>query len=176
MSIERASAAYTSGTATSGDAWAAEAAQAGKQGSQRIVRAGWIQADADIAEPLGVEVGADIAVRERLILLDSRPVEIAISYFPAAIAEGTALPKPQKIPGGSAALLQRAGHIATTNHETVSARMPTEAERRTLELADGKPVLILRRTSADANGRPIEHAVMVMDAAVRELHYDSRSA
>lgn len=173
--MELASSRYTAGSAGRGDAWAEEAAEAGRHGSQLIAEAGWHAAAEDVATALGVAPGSRIATRRRIVLLDGKPIEIADSYYPEHIATGTVLPEPRKIKGGSAVLLADLGHVAASVRETVSARTATPAEREILHLSDTQPVLILRRTTAGADGVPFEYSVMTMTAEGRELHYNVRS-
>ncbi len=159
-----------------GDAWAQEASAAGGKGTQQILGAGTTEAPADVAPMLGVDVGAPVIARRRLVLLDDQPVELADAYYPADVAEGTPLATQGKIPGGSAGWLAEHGHSASKVHEEVAARLPNDHEQETLGLGPHDPVLILRRTSYDKNGRAFEAAVMTMRADRRVLAYDLDSA
>src|SRR3954454_23367144 len=81
-----------------GDAWAAEAAQHGGTGTQKLLAVDEVPASASVAEMLGLSQGEPVVVRRRLILFDDHPVELADSYYPAAIARGTRLAEARKIP------------------------------------------------------------------------------
>lgn len=166
--------AYVAGSARRTDAWAEEAAQRGHRGSQRIARAGWIVASAEVAAALAVAEGAAVAYRRRIVLLDERPVEIADAYYPQAVAEGTALPEPARVKGGTAALLADLGWTAAEVHETVSARLPDSDEAEVLQIVPAEPVLILERVSIAADGTAFEYAVMVMNAENRKIRHQTR--
>ena len=87
--------------------------------------------------------------RSRRYLADGRPIEVAVSFLPLALAEGTPIMETNTGPGGIYARLEEAGHLLDHFVEEVTARMPTADERRRLELADGVPVLVVVRTAYD---------------------------
>jgi GntR family transcriptional regulator len=105
-------------------------------------------------------------------LADGRPVETAVSYVPADIADGTRIAEPDTGPGGIYARLEEMGHVLDRFTEEVSARMPAAPERRRLELAPGTPVIILVRTAFDTTGRPVEVCDTVKAAPAYVLEYD----
>ncbi|MFI7347899.1 GntR family transcriptional regulator [Streptomyces sp. NPDC049936] len=154
-----------------GDAWSAEAEAQGRRGAQRILHAGEVPAPAEVANLLGVAEGGPVVVRRRLILLDERPNELTDTFYPLAIAAGTALAHTAKIRGGAVTLLAELGHVGALVREDVTATMPDEGERRTLETAPGEPVLRLTRLTLDREGRPIQVDRMVMPALRQRLRY-----
>jgi len=175
MSDERVvstSAPYTAGGGTPGDAWGAEAAAAGGKGAQRITFAGPVAATADVAAALRVGVGDLVVARRRLVLLDGAPVETADAFYPEAVAAGTPLAVPSRIPGGAAGFLAGMGYRAYYVREEIRARPPTDEERADLRIPDGEPVLVLTRLSVTSEGTPFEYAVMKMRSAGRVLRYD----
>src|SRR5437867_3785016 len=91
-----------SGSARAGDAWATEAAAAGRRGTQTIAWAREVPAAAHVATALDLPEGSPVVTRRRVVLLDDQPVELADSYYPPSIAAGTALAEPTKIRGGAA--------------------------------------------------------------------------
>ncbi|MGV9508282.1 GntR family transcriptional regulator [Streptomyces tendae] len=155
-----------------GDAWAAEAEAQGRRGTQRILHAGEVPAPAEVARLLGVDKGEPVVVRRRLILLDEMPNELTDTYYPLAIAQGTALARTAKIRGGAVTLLAELGHIGVLVREDVTAKMPDEEERRTLEAAPDEPVLRLVRVTLDREGHPIQVDRMVMPALRQRLRYE----
>nr|WP_127892708.1 UTRA domain-containing protein [Streptomyces sp. S10(2018)] len=155
-----------------GDAWAAEAEAQGRRGTQRILHAGEVPAPAEVARLLGVDEGEPVVVRRRLILLDEMPNELTDTYYPLAIAQGTALARTAKIRGGAVTLLAELGHIGVLVREDVTAKMPDEEERRTLEAAPDEPVLRLVRVTLDREGHPIQVDRMVMPALRQRLRYE----
>lgn len=158
--------------ASASDAWTEESAKRGHQGDQKLTFAGEISAPPEVAEVFGIDEGAAVVARERVITLDGEPIELTNTYYPAAIAAGTALADLRKIKGGAVALLAQLGHTPDRVHEDVTARMPSEAEREALRLSDRDPVLILRRTTTDKEGDPIQVDLMTMPARGRHLNYE----
>lgn len=155
-----------------GDAWQEEAAVKGGVGSQRIVQAGEVPAPSEVAALLGIEGRADVVVRRRIIYLDDQPTELTDTYYPVDIARGTRLDRVAKIRGGAVTLLAELGYTAHCVREEVSARMPTEAERRALVLADIEPVLCMTRVMLDVAGRAFQVDASVFPASKQHLRYE----
>ncbi|BCL15039.1 UTRA domain-containing protein [Micromonospora sagamiensis] len=154
------------------DSWKAEAATAGGVGSQRLVEVAEVVAPAEVAAALDIEPGGTVVVRRRLMLLDDRPVELTDSYYPLAIARGTALAEPRKIRGGAVTLLAELGYRPCHTVEDVYAREPTDAERKALALDGHRWVLGLTRLLTSGGGLPVELSVMTMVAEGRRLRYE----
>ncbi|MFR9801722.1 GntR family transcriptional regulator [Pseudonocardia sp. RS010] len=114
----------------------------------------------------------EVLARSRRYLLDGRPIEVAVSYLPRSIADGTPIVEPNPGPGGIYARLEDAGHVLDHFTEEVTARMPTNDERRRLELPDGVPVLVVVRTAFDTEGTPVEVCDTVKAAPAYVLEYD----
>lgn len=160
--------------ADQGDAWAKEAATQGKSGMQRLLGAGPRIPDSDVARRLQVQAGAEVIERERLILLDGTPVEIAKSYWDVDLAGETPLAHPSKIRGGAVSLLASLGHTPGSVEEEIATRPPTDSEAQTLGLAAGEWVLTLTRTIRAATGEPYEVSVMVSPGRIGRLHYSMK--
>jgi DNA-binding GntR family transcriptional regulator len=121
--------------------------------------------------------GEQTVVRRRLILLDRQPVELADSYYPAAIATGTALAAPQRIRGGAVTLLADLGYSTADIVEEITARLPDPDEVSRLEIGEHEPLIVLARLSRDAAGTPVEYAVNRMVAGTTPpLVYRTRTA
>ncbi|MBB0245604.1 UTRA domain-containing protein [Streptomyces alkaliphilus] len=155
------------------DAWSEEAAKKGRRGTQRIVHALQVPAPAEVAAALGVVEGSAVIERRRTIYLDGEATELTNTYYPMAIAGGTRLAEPTKIPGGAVSLLAELGYIARIVREDVRARMPEESERTMLALAPGVPVLELIRRTADASA-PFQVDVSVFPATIQRLRYEMK--
>jgi GntR family transcriptional regulator len=125
-----------------------------------------------VAERLRLSQDDDIVVRSRRYLADGRPVETAISYIPAAFAQGTKIEQVDTGPGGIYARLEESGHTLARFTEEVGARMPTPEERRALQLGAGVPVLTVVRTAYDANDVAVEVCDTVKVASAYLLEYD----
>ncbi|MDM4721178.1 UTRA domain-containing protein [Micromonospora sp. WMMA1363] len=147
-----------------GDAWTADAATRGQQGSQRVLNVETIPAPADIAEHLGVAPGFSIVARRRLILANDLPVEVATSYWPASLAAMTALAQPAKIPGGAVRFVAELGYTPTEVREDVTTRWTTPYEQTTMAMQKPEPALILTRILLDDTGQPYQVDVNVMRA------------
>ena len=114
--------------------------------------------------------GCQIVIRRRRYFADDQPIEIATSYIPLDVADGTPIDQPNPGPGGIYARMEDKGMVFERYDEEISARMPTEEETALLQLPPGSPVMHLIRTAV-ADGRPVEVCDTVMDAAAFVLHY-----
>ncbi|MEU9121748.1 UTRA domain-containing protein [Streptomyces sp. NPDC048506] len=156
------------------DAWSTETSAKGRRGSQRIVHAGEVTAPAEIAEALGVEQGAAVVVRRRIMYLDERPCELTDTYYPLPVAGGTRLAGTAKIPGGAVTLLAELGYVGVRAREDVTARLPSTEEAAALETELLQPVLQLLRITFDTHDRPVQADRIVMSAQLQRLRYDVR--
>ena len=125
-----------------------------------------------VRERLGLTATDEVIVRSRRYLADGHPIEIAVSYIPLDLAEDTRIAEQDTGPGGIYARLEEGGNQLTRFVEEVSARMPTEDERRRLQLGSGMPVLILLRTAFGSDGRALEVCDTVKTASAYVLEYD----
>ncbi|MEU1434012.1 UTRA domain-containing protein [Streptomyces sp. NPDC005786] len=158
-----------------GDAWKEEAAQRGRSGTQRILSANEEPAPRDVAEALALEAGALVVTRQRLILLDEQPIEIARSHWPISVARGTALAGTGKIRGGAATFLAGLGYEPGTVTEDIRTRPPRREEAEILQLTDNREwVLTLTRAVSTPGGHPYEVSVMVSPGRVGRLHYSMK--
>lgn len=160
-----------------GDAWGKEAASQGRAGTQRILFAGEVAAPAEVAAALGLTDGQPVILRQRLVLLDDTPVEIASSYWPLDVAAGTALAAAGKVQGGAPTLLADLGYEPHGVTENVRTRPATPEELATLAMPDASEwVLTLRRTIADDSDRPYEVFVSVAPGRIGQLNYSMKAS
>jgi DNA-binding GntR family transcriptional regulator len=165
--------AYIAPTAAGEDAWSQEATAQGATGTQTLRFAGVASAPSVVVEALRLQATGGLAVvRQRVIHLDGIPVELADTYYPMAIAEGTALQEARRIRGGAVALLAELGYAVAHVREDVTARMPTHDEVTELSLAADEPVILLERVSFAADDTPIQADVMVAPARLHRLRYE----
>jgi len=153
-------------------AFLAEAEQAAAHPDVDMIKVTTARPPAEVASLLGLPASAKTVVRSRRYLLDGRPVETAVSYIPADLADGTAITQPNTGPGGIYARLEESGHVLERFTEEVSARMPTPDEARILALAPGVPVFRLVRTAYDSDGRPVEVCDTIMASDAYLLAYE----
>lgn len=156
------------------DAWSEEANRQSAKGSQALARTGKAVPPSPVAHAFGLKKDETAVVRGRIIYADESPVELADTYYPCEIAEGTALTEPQKIKGGAVTLLAELGHVADRIIEDVTARPASESEQQQLQLDDHEPVVVIERLSLDASGHPIQADVMVAPAKLRRLRYEMK--
>jgi GntR family transcriptional regulator len=109
-----------------------------------------------VAPYLGRAAGDPVLVRRRRYLADEEPVELATSYLPLDLVEGTRIAEVDTGPGGIYARLEELGHELAEFTEEVSARMPHPDEARSLDLASGVPVLRVVRRAVDVDGTVLE--------------------
>lgn len=128
-------------------------------------------ATTEVAQRLQVRKGAKVLVRRRRYLSDDHPTELATSYIPWGIANGTKMLEENPGPGGVYARIEEAGHRLDHFDEEITARMPTPEEAKALRLAAGTPVLHLVRTAYDSDGTPVEVCDTVMSADMYQLSY-----
>ena len=138
-------------------AYLAEAEATGRSASVEILDIGGPRNDAPawVTNLLEIEADAPVLVRYRKYLSDGRPDQIATSYIPWELAEGTAMVDDNPGPGGIYARLEEAGHNIERFAEGVETRMPTPEERDLLESEPGSPVLVVTRVAHGAS-RPVE--------------------
>jgi GntR family transcriptional regulator len=131
-----------------------------------------VPAPAGIAELLGVEEGAMVLARRREMYASGEPVQMATSYIPLDIAEGTAIAGQDTGPGGIYSRFAELGHDPVAFGETVRIRRPADEEARFLDMDLDQRVIAIRRTAATAQGRVIEVNEIAMPAHQWELSYE----
>lgn len=134
-----------------------------------------IEADAEVAEALGLEPGSQVYERARLVRDDGQPTHTLTSYYLPEHVEGTPLVDPTPGPagrGGGLAVLTLQGFEPDHMTETIFARMPTPDEAQTLQLPAGEPVMILHRRTYTADDVIVEFARGVHAASRFAWTYD----
>jgi GntR family transcriptional regulator len=126
---------------------------------------------APVAEVLNLGDGGRVVTRRRRYVVDDKPVQLATSYYPEALVAGSAITEVNTGEGGAYARLKELGYEPTRFREELRVRMPREAEREALELAQGTPVILIVRTAFTADDQPVEINEMVLDSASYVLEY-----
>jgi DNA-binding GntR family transcriptional regulator len=158
------------------DAWKADAARQGKAGSQTLLGVERGRMSQEVRDRLELDDTAAAVVRRRLILADGQPVELADSYYPANLVDGTPIAGNAKIKGGAVRVLVGLGHGIDTADEQITARRPDPEEADLLGIPADEPLIVLARVSRDTAGTPVEYAVNRMVAARTEpLSYRTRN-
>jgi GntR family transcriptional regulator len=121
-------------------------------------------APAHIAEVLGVDEGAPVLARKRVMFADDVPVQLATSWIPWDIAEGTQLTEVDTGPGGTYSRLAELGHARAKTAELEQVRIPDAGEAAALDMEVTGRVIAITRTIWDASGRAVEVNEMVLPA------------
>lgn len=153
-----------------GDAWNTEVREQGHEPRQEVTVT--IDTPSDkVAERLQLDSEALVVVRRRVRYVDELPFQLADSYFPMDIAQGTVLMKPGDLsaPGG---LLASIGHAQKRLLDEIQVRMPTKEESSRLNLPPGSPVAEHTRTGYDADGRPVRVMISIVPGDRHTLVYE----
>jgi GntR family transcriptional regulator len=151
--------------------WRTELERQGFTGGQRITAVGIEEPPTDVAGYLRLDDGEEVVARRRVMLLAGEPIQLATSYYPASIAAGTELARPEKLPGGTIAALERRHLELTTFEEHISARMPTGPEATQLNMGPGTPVLVHVRVTRAIGDLPVEVGEHIMRADQNRMTY-----
>lgn len=151
-------------------AFLSDAMAAGREASAEVEVARGV-APPEVAERLHLSQGDQVLIRRRRMLADGQPVQLATSYLPLQLVEGTQIEQADTGTGGTYARLEELGHRLGRFQEDLSARMPLPDEARALRLGAGMPVIRVVRTAFDEQGDPVEVNDMVLAADRYELTY-----
>ncbi|GIG67421.1 GntR family transcriptional regulator [Phytomonospora endophytica] len=124
-----------------------------------------------IAARLGLSGADKVLVRARRYVVEGLPLQIATSYVPLDLAEGTAIMSADTGPGGIYARLEESGHRLTRITEDLAVEVAAEPVQRLLRLPVGAPVIHLIRT-AFAGERAVEVCDTHLNATAFELSYE----
>ncbi|MFD3516240.1 GntR family transcriptional regulator [Streptomyces sp. NPDC058657] len=103
-----------------------------------------------VADLLGIPQGEDVVVRDRQMGPAGavRPLQLATSYIPVAVASDIpALRAEQTGPGGIYDRIEEHFDASIDWRETISARLPSDAEQDLLGVPPTVPVLVVTRES-----------------------------
>ena len=153
-------------------AFLAELRAQGQTPEVELIEVGEGKASPEVARRLGQRNGSKILVRRRRYFADGHPIELATSYLPWKLVDGSPITQPNPGPGGIYARLEEMGHELIGFTEEVTARMPLPDESKALLLSGGVPVLHLVRTAYTADRKPVEICDTVMAADSFILSYE----
>jgi GntR family transcriptional regulator len=152
-------------------AFQAEVSDQGLTPTSQVVVDAPANAPADVAELLRLKPDEQVAVRRRRMLADGEPVQLATSYIPWSIAQGTQIAQEDSGPGGIYARIEEAGYELAEFQEEVCARAALPDEVETLQLPAGVPVILVTRVAFASGDRPVEVCQHVMAADRHMLFY-----
>ncbi|MGW5972066.1 GntR family transcriptional regulator [Streptomyces sp. NPDC055186] len=155
--------------------WLTEVAKPGTGAHSTLLEVTETRPPADVAAALNLTEGETAVLRRQVLCIDDEPVELVKSYYPAAIARGTAIADKRKINGGTPVFLAGLGFPPRLSVDRVSARVPTQEQYQALNLPSHLPVLRTLRVVYSDDDRPIEATVMVKAGHLYELQYEFTS-
>lgn len=121
-----------------------------------------------IADRIG---GGHVLIRSRRYIVEGLPLQLATSYIPLDVAEGTAMMSADTGPGGIYARIEETGRRLTRIVEDVTVEVAVEGVQRLLRLPVGAAVIHLVRT-AYSGDRAVEVCDTFMNATAFELSYE----
>jgi len=127
-------------------------------------------ATAGVAELLGVEEGAPVLARNRKMFANDTPVQLAISYIPWDIAEGSRLTEEDTGPGGTYSRLAELGHKPVKFSERTRERSPESSEAADLSMDISQRVFHITRIARNTDGRAVEVTESIMPAYQWEFY------
>jgi DNA-binding GntR family transcriptional regulator len=118
---------------------------------------------AEVLEPeLGLPLGTDVYVFERLRFADGEPLALLRNYVPADLLPMDAEDLEAH---GLYELLRASGITLRIARQSIGARAATAAEARALTETRGAPLLTMERVAYDEQGRTVEHGQHVYRAS-----------
>ncbi len=127
-----------------------------------------------IARRLGATAATALVTATRYLLTaDGEPVQLATSYEPAGMTEGTPVALPEQGPLAGRGVIERMASIGIEVDqvlEEVTVRQSLLAEAESLSLPPGAPVLHIERVHL-SGGEPVETADIVIPADRFRLRY-----
>ncbi len=128
-----------------------------------------------VAAAHGLEPGAEVYARARLVKEGEQPTHTLTSYYRPEHVEGTRIVDPAPGPagrGGGFRVLYDAGYEIDRMTEELFARTPTPDEVKLLQLPAGEPVVERHRTTYTADDTVVEYAIGVHAASRFAWKYD----
>ncbi|MFF8431098.1 GntR family transcriptional regulator [Streptomyces sp. NPDC016566] len=151
--------------------WITEADSRSQRGSIKLLKVEVVEPPHEIAAALKLGEEERALLREQILLLDDEPAELARSYYPLSLAEGTTMMEPRRIRGGTSTLLSDLGYPPREAMDEVSSEIPTEEEVVALELPKDMPVMLTFRVVYSDNDRPIEASLLTKAAHRYRVRY-----
>ncbi|WP_424213101.1 GntR family transcriptional regulator [Streptomyces sp. BI20] len=135
-----------------------------------------VPAPEHIAHRLAIATGDPCVVTHYEFLADGRPVEIAESWEPMAITDGTPVVLPEMGVLKGAGVIKRMRSLGIAVTRVLEVPRPARADQRAanlLGISVGDLVTRIERTHYDKGGRPVETADLVVADRRAELAYET---
>lgn len=131
------------------------------------------EAPARVADALNLpDDSRSVVIRKRRMYANDVPVQLAPSYIPSDIAEGTQLAEQDSGPGGIISRFAELGHAQVRITESVRIRRATDEEQHFLRLEEDEPVIEIWHVGWTAENRPVEVCVHSVPAYLWILDYE----
>lgn len=127
-----------------------------------LIELGPVNPPLEMAQRLALQPGTQALIRRRRMYAGGEPMQLATSYVPWGLADGTQMVEPDTGPGGLYSRLADVGHRPVRFLEEVATRMATADESRFLGFPAPQPVFYLVRIAFDTNDTPVETCEHVM--------------
>ncbi|MER6253629.1 GntR family transcriptional regulator [Streptomyces sp. NPDC001584] len=151
--------------------WISEADKRSQRGSVTLLNVAVVTPPYEVRQALALDDDGQAVLREQILFLNDEPTELARSYYPLGLAEGTAMMERRKIKGGTPALLAEKGFPPRAFVDEVSSEIPTEDEVVALELPKDMPVMLTFRVVYSDDERPIEVSLLAKAAHKYRMRY-----
>jgi DNA-binding GntR family transcriptional regulator len=143
----------------------------GRSPSQTI-EVSLVNAPAEVAQRLRVQVGATIVARRRVRWINGDPFNLNDSYYPLDLVNDSEIMSPDDVPRGTNQVLSDLGHHQVRAIDEIYVRMPTPEQIRRLELGPGTPVAVHLCTGYTADDRPVRCTVNVLPGDRHVILYE----
>ncbi|MFJ4960849.1 putative HTH-type transcriptional regulator YurK [Streptomyces sp. ADI96-02] len=134
-----------------------------------------VPAPRNIAERLAIEPGDLCVMTDYEYLADGLPVQLARSWEPMAVTDGTPVLLPEMGPMGKVGVVERMRSIGVRISGGIEVPRParaTQEQANLLGISVGDLVTEVERTYFDADGRPVETADIVVPDIRWEIAYE----
>jgi GntR family transcriptional regulator len=146
-------------------------AESGAQVGVTVLTQRIVPAPAWVAEQLGLEVATDVVELVRLRSVDGAPNHVAHSFLPAEAYPRVA---EQDFSEGSLYEYLRHEYSADLAHARIVVDVGTAAadEAELLRVVAGSPLLVVRTTVHDGDGRPLVHSFSRLRPDVSQVEFE----
>ncbi|MDQ2757477.1 MAG: GntR family transcriptional regulator [Actinomycetota bacterium] len=127
--------------------------EAGKSIERRVVEFGFRAAPHSLAVALGVDEGSDLLHARSVRTVEGEGLDVVREWVPAPLAGS--LSRDAATTPGIWESLTRQGHRITTVRQTVTAGLASTPDADLLGVAQGDPLLLVRRVAVGAGGQPV---------------------
>lgn len=155
-----------------GSSFAEEMRKAGLEPRTELADLATVPVPAEVVDLLHIERDASVVRRTRHMFASERPVQLAISYIPLAIAGSQEIALPDAGPTELYKRLAARGYKVARFVEEIEVRQPRAAEADFLGLTEAQPVLEVARIAYGTEDMPVEAVINVFPGQQWRLAYE----